>query len=123
MKITKLKASRIALAGAASTLAIGAGLLHNAQAQLRPNPGVPNAGGQGNRPVTGNQGNRPNLTQREKACMRRLSKDLDKLAGQTKETIKARDKEIILGNACTIKVTKGLQIKAARAFIKENFFL
>ena len=121
MKITKLKASRIALAGAASTLAIGAGLLHNAQAQLRPNPGVPNAGGQGNRPVTGNQGNRPNLTQREKECMRRLSKDLDKLAGQTKEAIKARDKEIILGNACTIKVTKGLQIKAARAFIKENF--
>ena len=129
----KIRVAQIALAGAASTLAIGAGLIHNAQAQLRPDLGgpsteltpdlsVPNTGLQGT-PVdtrTGG-GGRPSLSQKEKACMRRLSKDLNKLASQTKTSIKARDKEIVLGSACTVKVTKGLQIKAARSFIQENF--
>ncbi|KZR80513.1 hypothetical protein PMIT1342_02465 [Prochlorococcus marinus str. MIT 1342] len=122
MTTGKIRVAQIALVGAASTLAIGAGLSHNAQAQLRPDLGAPNTGLQGT-PVdtrTG-RGSRPSLSQKQKACMRRLSKDLNKLASQTKESIKARDKEIVLASACTVKVTKGLQIKAARAFIKENF--
>lgn len=133
MTTGKIRVVQIALAGAASTLAIGAGLIHNAQAQLRPDLGgpstqvtpelgVPNTSLQGtqvNTNAAGGSGRR--LSREQKACMRRLSKDLDKLAGESKKTIKARDKEIVLASACTVQVTKGLQVKAARTFIKENF--
>lgn len=122
MTTGKIRVAKIALAGAASTLAIGAGLIHNAQAQLRPDLGGPNTELQ-RTPVdtrTGG-GSGPRLSQKQKECMRRLSKDLNKLASQSKKLIKARDKEIVLRSACTVEVRQGLQIKAAREFIKENF--
>lgn len=53
--------------------------------------------------------------------MSRLNKDFDKITSGTKESVKPKEREIVLAAACTVKVTKSLQIKAAQDFIKTNF--
>ena len=131
MTIRTIKIARIALSGIASTFAISTGLIHNVQAQLKPNLGVPNVrirsigapniGTQENPNDAKTQEYSPSISARQKACMRRLSNDLKQLTGNEKEKIKPQENKILLARACTIKVTKGLQIKAARDFIKANF--